>query len=73
MAEIRDLGGAGESIILQPHPDFRITDAGGANEAVSYLHRDHLSSVRMITNAACQRRNKNRPFGGVKEGHLATV
>ncbi len=54
MAEIRDIGGAGEQIILQPHPDFRITDAGGPNEAVSYLHRDHLSSVRLITNAAGQ-------------------
>jgi len=52
MAEIRDLGGTGESIILQPHADFRITDAGGIAEAVSYLHRDHLSSVKMITNAA---------------------
>ena len=54
IAEIRDFGGTGESIILQPHADFRITDAGGANEAVSYLHRDHLASVRMITNAAGQ-------------------
>ncbi|MBL1436299.1 MAG: hypothetical protein COB08_008885 [Rhodobacteraceae bacterium] len=54
MAEIRNFGGTGEQIILQPHPDFRITDAGGANEAVSYLHRDHLASVRMITNAAGQ-------------------
>jgi len=52
IAEIRDFGGTGESIILQPHADFRITDVGGPNEAVSYLHRDHLSSVRMITNAA---------------------
>jgi len=52
IAEIRDFGGTGESIILQPHADFRITDAGGAAEAVSYLHRDHLASVKMITNAA---------------------
>ena len=33
MAEIRDLGGANEQIILQPYADFRITDAGGAGEA----------------------------------------
>jgi len=54
IAEIRDLGGTNEQIILQPHPDFRITDAGGVAEATSYLHRDHLSSVKMITNAAGQ-------------------
>ncbi|MBL1436301.1 MAG: RHS repeat-associated core domain-containing protein [Rhodobacteraceae bacterium] len=47
IAEIRDLGGTNESIILQPHADFRIVDG-----VVSYLHRDHLASVRMITNAA---------------------
>ena len=54
MAEIRNFGDANESILLQPHPDFRITDAGGAAEAVSYLHRDHPASVRLITNAAGQ-------------------
>jgi len=54
-----------ESIILQPHPDFRITDAGGAGAAVSYLHRDHLASVRLITNAAGQveQSTSYTPFG----------
>ena len=45
MAEIRNFGDANESIILQPHPDFRITEAGGAGAAVSYLHGDNLASV----------------------------
>jgi len=27
---------------------------------------------RRSTNPDCQRRSKNRPFGGVKEGQLAT-
>jgi len=62
--EIRNFGTANETIILQPHPDFRITDAGSAND-VSYLHRDHLASVRLITNAAglSEQSNSYTPFG----------
>jgi len=65
IAEIRNFGTASEQIILQPHADFRITDAGVANEAVSYLHRDHLASVRLITNAAgaSEQSNSYTPFG----------
>ena len=65
IAEIRNFGTASEQIILQPHADFRITDAGAANEAVSYLHRDHLASVRLITNAAgvSEQSNSYTPFG----------
>ncbi|MCF6305451.1 MAG: thioesterase domain-containing protein [Rhodobacteraceae bacterium] len=65
IAEIRNFGMASETIILQPHPDFRITDAGGASEAISYLHRDHLASVRLITNAAgiSEQSNTYTPFG----------
>ncbi len=65
MAEIRNFGTAQESIILQPHPDFRIVDAGEASESVSYLHRDHLASVRLITNAAGQPEQATTytPFG----------
>jgi len=65
IAEIRNFGTASEQIILQPHADFRITDAGGASEAVSYLHRDHLASVRLITNAAgvSEQSNTYTPFG----------
>jgi len=67
MAEIRDFGTANEQITLQPHPhaDFRITDVGEASEAASYLHRDHLASVRLITNAAGQAEQSTAytPFG----------
>ncbi|MCF6305449.1 MAG: hypothetical protein L3J33_08765 [Rhodobacteraceae bacterium] len=65
IAEIRNFGTASETIILQPHADFRITNAGGASEAISYLHRDHLASVRLITNAAgiSEQSNSYTPFG----------
>ncbi|MBD9624014.1 hypothetical protein IB279_13785 [Ensifer sp. ENS06] len=32
-----------------PHPDIKITTAAGATSK-SFLHRDHLSSVRLVTN-----------------------
>ena len=70
MAEIRDLGGAGEQIILQPHADFRIVDG-----VVSYLHRDHLSSVRLITNAAGQveQRTSYTPYGDPTTANTASI
>jgi len=60
MAEIRNFGTANEEIILQPHPDFRLVDG-----VASYLHRDHLASVRLITNAAGQAEQSTAytPFG----------
>ncbi len=75
IAEIRNFGTANEQIILQPHPDFRITDAGGANEAVSYLNRDHLASVRLITNSSgvAEQSNTYTPFGDPDTQTLQTT
>ena len=65
MAEIRGFDTASENILLQPHPDFRITDANEVTEAASYLHRDHLSSVKLITNDAgvAEQSTAYTPFG----------
>ncbi|MEX0969849.1 MAG: hypothetical protein WD046_05315, partial [Paracoccaceae bacterium] len=47
MAEIRNFGTPSEQVILQPHADFRLVDG-----VASFLHRDHLASVRAITDAS---------------------
>lgn len=65
MAEIRNFDTVNENIILQPHADFRITNAGEVAEAASYLHRDHLASVRLITGASgtAEQSTAFTPFG----------
>ena len=60
MAEIRNFGTPQEQLILQPHADFRLVDG-----VASYLHRDHLASVRAITDAsgALVERTAYTPYG----------
>jgi len=43
--EIRNYGTQNEVVAFYPHEDFRVVDG-----ITSYLHRDHLASVRFITN-----------------------
>ncbi len=60
MAEIRNFGTPSEQLILQPHEDFRLVDG-----VASYMHRDHLASVRAITDAsgALIERTAYSPYG----------
>ena len=60
MAEIRNFGTPSEQVILQPHADFRIVDG-----VASYMHRDHLASVRAITDVsgALVERTAYTPYG----------
>lgn len=65
MVEIRNYGqGRKEVIITQPHPDVRFV-----NDKPSYMHRDQLQSVRMVTNQAGARAKRTiyKPFGEAQE------
>ncbi len=42
--EVRNYGTGNEVIAFTPHEDFRVVDG-----ITSFLHRDHLASVRFIT------------------------
>ena len=44
--EVRDYDTAAETVAFFPHEDIRIVDG-----TTSYVHRDHLASVRSITDA----------------------
>ncbi len=53
--EIRAFGQAGEQVLAYPQASVRLTRTGAAGAhawAAAYLHRDHLGSVRAITDAA---------------------
>jgi len=65
MVEIRNYGqGSKEVIITHPHPDVRFV-----NDKPSYLHRDQLQSVRMVTNQAGARAKRTiyKPFGEAED------
>jgi|GEM_PF-2570635 len=49
-AEIREFGGSGESVLVYPFGNMR--EVAGA---LSILHRDHLNSVRAISDASGER------------------
>jgi hypothetical protein len=48
VVEIRDWKLAGEQVITYPHPNVKLVNGKTAAEA-TFLHRDHLGSVRAIT------------------------
>ncbi len=58
--EVRNYGTANEIVAFYPHEDFRVVDG-----VKSYLHRDHLASVRFVTEAAgsAARLTSYTPFG----------
>ncbi len=58
--EIRNYGTANEVVAFYPHEDFRVVDG-----VTSYLHRDHLASVRFIThtNGEAARLTSYTPYG----------
>jgi hypothetical protein len=73
VVEIRNWKLAGEQVITYPHPNVKLVNGKTPAEA-TYLHRDHLGSVRAITtpagvkieSAVCKpfrpsRRNGSRP------------
>jgi uncharacterized protein RhaS with RHS repeats len=49
--EIRNWKLSGEQVITYPHPNVKLVNGKTAAEA-TYLHRDHLGSVRAITTPA---------------------
>lgn len=53
------------TMLKQAHADARIAGKLGAGWAREWLHRDHLASVRLLTDAAGQRvqRSHYRPYG----------
>ncbi len=58
--EVRNYGTANEIVAFYPHEDFRVVDG-----VKSYLHRDHLASVRFATEATgnAARLTSYTPFG----------
>ncbi|MGJ8628516.1 MAG: RHS repeat-associated core domain-containing protein [Sulfitobacter sp.] len=65
MTEIRNYGqGSNEIVITYPHPDVRFV-----NDVPSYMHRDQLQSLRMITNQSGARAKRMiyKPFGEAQE------
>ncbi len=58
--EVRNYGTANEIVAFYPHEDFRVVDG-----VKSYLHRDHLASVRFVTEASgsAARLTSYTPFG----------
>ncbi len=58
--EVRNYGTANEIVAFYPHEDFRVVDG-----VKNYLHRDHLASVRFVTQATGQaaRLTSYTPFG----------
>jgi RHS repeat-associated protein len=72
--EIRNYGIAGqEEVITCPHPAIRLTN-GTTPAQASYLHTDHLGSVRAITDAAGVKQESAiyKPFGEQTEWRAAT-
>ena len=68
--EVRNYGTANEIVAFYPHEDFRVVDG-----VKSYLHRDHLASVRFVTEAAgsAARLTSYTPFGVPTETNYATT
>ncbi|WP_165352873.1 RHS repeat-associated core domain-containing protein [Loktanella sp. IMCC34160] len=60
--EVRGFGSGADTIVAYPHSDLRIV-----GNDTSYLHRDQLASVQVISNGAGQRatRRQYRPFGEI--------
>lgn len=58
--EVREYGTANEIVAYTPHEDFRIVDG-----VKNYLHRDHLASVRFVTdeNGDAERMTSYAPYG----------
>ncbi len=58
--EVRNYGTANEIVAFYSHEDFRVVDG-----VKSYLHRDHLASVRFVTEAtgSAARLTSYTPFG----------
>ncbi|RLJ60744.1 RHS repeat-associated protein [Litoreibacter meonggei] len=59
--EIRNFMTPAETVLTYPHPSVRLENGGDAK----YLHRDHLGSVRLITDQSEQELDVRtyRPFG----------
>ena len=68
--EVRNYGTANEIVAFYPHEDFRVVDG-----VKSYLHRDHLASVRFVTEATgnAARLTSYTPFGVPTETNYATT
>jgi len=69
MIEIRNFGqGSAEQVIVSPHPAVRLV-----NGQPSYLYRDQLGSVRMVTDAgrSIVERTVYRPFGEERAWHAS--
>ncbi len=66
--EVRNYGTAHEVVAFYPHEDFRVVDG-----VKSYLHRDHLASVRFVTEATGNpaRLTSYTPFGVPTETNYA--
>ena len=66
--EVRNYGTANEIVAFYPHEDFRVVDG-----VKSYLHRDHLASVRFVTQDTGQaaRLTSFTPFGVPTETNYA--
>ena len=66
--EVRNYGTANEIVAFYPHEDFRVVDG-----VKSYLHRDHLASVRFVTEATGNpaRMTSYTPFGVPTETNYA--
>ena len=66
--EVRNYGTANEIVAFYPHEDFRVVDG-----VKSYLHRDHLASVRFVTEATgnAARLTSYTPFGVPTETNYA--
>ena len=68
--EVRNYGTSNEIVAFYPHEDFRVVDG-----VKSYLHRDHLASVRFVTEATgnAARLTSYTPFGVPTETNYATT
>ncbi|WP_225026895.1 RHS repeat-associated core domain-containing protein [Xinfangfangia pollutisoli] len=68
VVEIRDWKLATEHVITYPHPNVKLVNGRTPAEA-TYLHRDHLGSVRAITTPAAEVIEKAvyMPFGAQSE------
>ncbi len=67
--EVRNYGTGNEVIAFYPHEDFRVVDG-----ITSFLHRDHLASVRFIThtNGEAARLTSYTPYGVPTETNYAS-